>query len=146
MGLDESAGSCVSHPETASLKYECKGDGNTGKSKWQDTAGDQEYVDTNSTNILKEVSCKADPLVINDALVHQNGRLITCSINEYDESTKQIEAENDCIMLCDAYPVFSFYTEFKNNDIGRDWFYELIDNPSSPEKFDPGMLDCWGKR
>jgi len=140
--LDKSAGSCLSAPS----KYECKGDDGDGTGKWQDPAGGQDYVDTNGTNILMEVGCKAEDLEIPEALVHQDGRLITCSINEYDESTKNISAENDCIMLCDAYPVFSFYTDFKSGEEGRDWFYELIDTPSSNGQLNAGMLDCWGKR
>merc|ERR1711934_704519 len=139
--LDESAGSCL--PDK-SFKYECK-EGAEGVGQWQETDGGQVYVDE-ATKILKEVSCKAGDLAINEALVHQDGRLITCSISEYIENEKKISAENDCIMLCDAYPVFSFYTDFKDGEAGREWFYELIDTPSSPGKLDPGMLDCWGKR
>lgn len=129
-----------------SVRYECVGTDTEGT--WTGPAGidDSIYVDTADTKALKEVGCKAQDLTMDDALVPQDGRLITCSNTEYDESSKIIKAENDCIMLCDMYPIFSFYTDFKIGEAGRGWFYELFDSPGSPEGLLPGMLDCWGKR
>merc|ERR1712110_526650 len=106
---------------------------------------DEIYVNSD-TKALKEVGCKAEDLIMDNALVSQEGRLITCSNKEYVESSGKIEAENDCIMLCDMYPVFSFYTDFNIGEVGRGWFYELFDSPGSPEVLVAGMLDCWGKR
>merc|ERR1711936_249850 len=139
--LDESDGSCILKK---GVKYECIGDETEGK--WQESGtGDMAYVD-NTTLALKEVGCKADDLTMDGALETQPGRLITCSINEYVDGANNIQAENDCIMLCDMYPIFSFYTDFKVSEEGRGWFYETFDNPGSPGELVPGMLDCWGKR
>jgi len=137
---------CNGQNSAISVRYDCIGTETEGTWTGSGSGTNDEIYVNSDTKALKEVGCKAEDLIMDNALVSQEGRLITCSNKEYVESSGKIEAENDCIMLCDMYPVFSFYTDFNIGEAGRGWFYELFDSPGSPEVLVAGMLDCWGKR
>lgn len=119
-------------------RYTCTGTETDKANVWVNADGN---TDDLKDSKLKEVGCKAENYTIDPA--QQEGRMISCAVEGSVDGT--IPAENGCIMLCDDVPAFSFYTDFAERG-KRGWFYEIIGNPNSKAKLDPGMLDCWGKR
>ena len=120
-------------------RYTCTGTDEVKPNVWVNA--NNKTDDLNEDGQLLDVGCKAGDYTIDP--VQQEGRMISCAIEGSVDGT--IPAENGCIMLCDDVPAFSFYTDFADRGT-RGWFYEIIGNPNSKAKLDPGMLDCWGKR
>ena len=123
-----------------SYRYTCTAK-NEDESEWKGPDESNDVVEGK----LKEIGCQAEPW--QPGQPEQIGRRFSC-VNGGINAENKIPAENDCIMLCDNYPVFSFFTDFKSfgDDPVRSWFYELIDNPESKGELVKGMLDCWGKK
>ena len=56
-----------------------------------------------------------------------------------DGASQTIVSQNNCLMLCDWYPVLTFYTS------GQDWRYRLVDEDQEmpvPEDADQAIY-CW---
>jgi len=141
--LNVQSGSCV---DDNPFEYHCKGNKDDMTSQWTGPDDPQAYV---KDEHLIDVSCKASNLIVDE--VDQTGRDIICVNGGINTAEKWIPAENECILRCDSYSIFSFYTDFINADSGADedkrgWFYELMDESGSRGELIPGMLDCWGKR
>jgi len=140
--LNVQSGSCV---DDNPFEYHCKGNDDM-TSQWTGPNDSQEYVEN---TLLKDVSCKASNLPVDE--VDQTGRDIICVNGGINTDDKLIPAENECILRCDSYSIFSFYTDFlsagyRADGDKRGWFYELMDESGSRGELSPGMLDCWGKR
>jgi len=133
--LTDGDGSC----KMDRFRWTCTGTDESNPNVWTNPNGNP--TEDLKDDKLKEVGCKAEDYTIDPA--QQEGRMISCAVEGSVDGT--ILAENGCIMLCDDLPAFSFYTDFADRGT-RGWFYEIIGNPSSKAKLDPGMLDCWGKR
>merc|ERR1719282_52452 len=131
-----SGGSC----KPIKYKYECgtSKDGTTGEWKRDGAPIPDDGIDENGK--LKNIDCTPDPLEFSDELANQVGREIFCENGGMDD--KKIQAENECIMLCDGFAVLKFYTDWKADGSERTWFFELIKDPDSKEELTVDMLDC----
>jgi len=137
--VTETSGSC----KDASYRYTCD-PVDQENSNWAGPAGQDDEGLTADKTKLKKLGCKAQDLTIEADLVDQAGRRFSC-VNGGMNAQNNIPAENDCLMLCDNYPVLTFFTDFQGTG-SRGWFYEVFDNAEITGPLNPGMLDCWGKK
>jgi len=165
--------SCSEYPDNDAtptnwkLVYECKisDDGLSGTwvsfrnadgDKYIDDVTEEVDVDGQGTMVkkLKEPACATAPLNIAADNYNQPGLLISCTddpitVDEDDDTIFQATAPNTCLLLCDYYPILSFYPGWTpGDDTGlRTWLYSMEDGITDPDDstdvLDPTIIKCW---
>merc|ERR1712133_316091 len=106
--------------------------------------------------LLQEPKCNADPLQFKAENFYQESLFITCTDGDVDVTlrgnTATVPAENHCLLLCDMYPILSFFVDWKQYDTLEDnigervWYYQYqiagqerheLPNP------DTSIIKCW---
>jgi len=137
------------------LKYACNADP-TGDGKWESAHGTTAFNSLVMEDGVKlnEVTCNADDLVLDADNFNQEGLLITCTSGDVflDGNVPTVPAENHCLLLCDMYPILSFFVDWKQYDTLEDnigervWYYQYqiagqerheLPNP------DTSIIKCW---
>jgi len=156
------------NPTDYTLVYECKITGD-GEGTWVSFRNDDDkYLDdvtvevdeggenrtTATVRKLKEPACATAPLNISADNYNQPGLLISCTddpitVDEDDDTIFQATAPNTCLLLCDYYPILSFYPGWTpGDDTGlRTWLYSMEDGITDPDDstdvLDPTIIKCW---
>jgi len=138
------------------LKYSCNAASEGEDGQWvpDNLPGYDEEV-INGT-LLQEPKCNADPLQFKAENFYQESLFITCTDGDVDVTLKgntaTVPAENHCLLLCDMYPILSFFVDWKIYDpteqnIGeRVWYYQYQIAGESPrqELTNPDdIISCW---
>jgi len=120
----------------------------TGAWEPENDVPDPDPVDKDN-KYLNDVKCNAPNLILDKAKYGQSGLEIQCveigagqvDITNSEEPT--VKSQNNCLLLCDWYPVVNFYTK------GNKWFYVDMedDNSVETEITDPtqtaNIIYCW---
>jgi len=110
-----------------SLMYKCAEDSeNPGSGKWTssdgDTTHDEDVIDKDNGNKLKDPTCNADPLPLKEGW-KQPGMEVNCVDGfaqwDSDANPNTIPSENHCLMFCDYYHVLTFYSKGESG-----WYYK----------------------
>lgn len=138
---------CIKGGVKQIFQYKCEEDTSNptihtdGKWQWTGDAGagdeDPLLVNDEQGGVLKEATCNADNLIIDDFNNQvEKGMEILCveaPIDTTNPGSESVIAQNSCLLICDGYPVLNFYTKMSK------WVYTMmddesetpIDNPSS---------------
>jgi len=123
--------SCFRYPDDAStdytLKYSCenKADGSAGE--WKSKRVDSSQYDDNvlGESKLIEPDCLPDSLTISKYPEQKADMMVTCTNTEIDANTGAVTAPNECVVLCDFYPIIRFYPGWGDDVTGeRVWKYD----------------------
>jgi len=111
----------------------------------------QDPIDT-VKKYLNDVKCNAPDLILNKEAYEQPGLEIQCveigagQVDTTDKAKPTVKSQNNCLLLCDWYPVVNFYTK------GTKWMYVDMedDNLEENEINDPAdqtetatIIYCW---
>jgi len=134
---------CTAKPDCKDLHYTYKcvsaneTDPTETEGKWQwdrmDGMDDPKLVEEEGDNIgkLKEATCNADPLTVNDYSNQiTSGMEILCVDEPINATSGVVPAQNSCILICDGYPILNFYTKMAS------WVYTYMDSPNVPNTID----------
>ena len=104
-------------------------------------------VDENS-GILSDILCNSDDLVLDKDSYGQSGLEIDCveagagQVDVTDPDTPTVPAQNNCLLVCDWYPVLQFYTKG-----GDGWFYKYMEEYEETALDTPEVIKdvirCW---
>jgi len=123
--------SCFRYPDDAridyTLQYSCedKADGSAGE--WKSKRGDNSKYDANvlGDSKLIEPDCLPDSLTISKYPAQKGEMVVTCTNTEIDANTGEVTAPNECVVLCDFYPIIRFYPGWGDDVTGeRVWKYD----------------------
>lgn len=123
---------CTARPDCHEKKYvyTCKddpssNDESTGIWTW-DVDGENDPECLNSDKTLNEAICNAEDIVLKNYVDQAaQGLEIQCvegGAGQVDQETGTITSQNNCLLLCDWYPVLTFYT------VGQEWRYRMVDD------------------
>jgi len=167
-------------PMYENIRYVCTNvDGTTAE--WQRFADqntgtdyDGVFLTADSDRKLQEALCNAPELELNVESYGQEGLLITCAgdpikmvcdtDNPPTNCKPKVPAENECLLLCDMYPILTFFPDWKKYGVDEEkegeriWYYRyqsaapdseptaLVTKPDAQDSADnsvKNIIRCW---
>jgi len=139
------------------LRFKCQDNENGDGGEWKSdrTIGDE--ADTLGNAILNggklvEPNCSPDPMpLVLDKYPTQKdqGMMVTCSDSAINPDNGEVTAPNECILLCDYYPILRFNPDWVENSVKgeKSWIYtSLVDtdvDAGADGVVDPTKIRCY---
>jgi len=139
---------CTTRPGCDDIDYVYKCNVNTGVWEPENGIPDPDPIDS-VEKYLNDVTCNADDLILNKEKYNQPGLEIQCveigagQVDDTDPEKPTVKSQNNCLLLCDWYPVVNFYTK------GNEWYYVDMEDDNSEEKLitnpaeTANIIYCW---